>query len=92
DPGFGFGKTHEHNLALLRALPELRVSDCVLAVGVSRKSMIARLLQDSAPTSRLWPTVALTAWMRDAGAEVIRVHDVRPNAEAMRMIEAIQNG
>jgi dihydropteroate synthase len=91
DPGFGFGKAQEHNLALLRALPELRVSDCVLAVGVSRKSMIARLLQDSSPGSRFWPTVALTAWMRDAGAEIIRVHDVRPNAEAMRMIEAIQN-
>jgi dihydropteroate synthase len=91
DPGFGFGKTQEHNLALLRALPELRVSDCVLAVGVSRKSMIARLLQDSDPNARYWPTVALTAWIRDAGAEVIRVHDVKPNAQAMRMIEAIHS-
>ncbi|QIF01615.1 dihydropteroate synthase [Roseimicrobium sp. ORNL1] len=91
DPGFGFGKTQEHNLALLRALPELRVSDCVLAVGVSRKSMIARLLQDNDPNARYWPTVALTAWMRDAGADVIRVHDVKPNAQAMRMIEAIHS-
>jgi dihydropteroate synthase len=92
DPGFGFGKNHEHNLTLMRSLEGLRVGDCVLAVGVSRKSMIARLLQDTAPTSRYWPTVALTSWMRDAGAEVIRVHDVRPNAEAMRMIEAIHHG
>lgn len=89
DPGFGFGKTHEHNLSLLRDLAKLRVHDSVLAVGVSRKSMIARLLQQTAPASRYWPTVALTAWMRDAGADVIRVHDLKPNAEAMRMIEAI---
>ncbi|WP_113957203.1 dihydropteroate synthase [Roseimicrobium gellanilyticum] len=92
DPGFGFGKTHEHNLALLRSFSRLRVNDGVLAVGVSRKSMIARLLQNTDPASRYWPTVALTSWLRDAGAEVIRVHDVKPNAEAMRMIEAIQNG
>lgn len=91
DPGFGFGKSQEHNLALLRALPDLRVNDCALAVGVSRKSMIARLLQDNDPASRYWPTVALTAWMRDAGAEIIRVHDVKPNAQAMRMIEAIHS-
>lgn len=92
DPGFGFGKTLEHNLALLRALPELRVRECPLAVGVSRKSMIAKLLGDTNPENRYWPTVALTAWMRDAGAEIVRVHDVRPNAEAMRMIEAILHG
>jgi dihydropteroate synthase len=54
--------------------------------------MIAKLLGDNAMESRRWPTVALTAWMRDAGAEVVRVHDVRINAEAMRMIEAIRAG
>jgi dihydropteroate synthase len=89
DPGFGFGKTLEHNLALLHALPELHVRQRPLVVGVSRKSMIAKLLGDHAMEKRRWPTVALTAWMRDAGAEVVRVHDVKPNVEAMRMIEAI---
>ncbi len=89
DPGFGFGKTLEHNLALMRALEEIRVADCPIAVGVSRKSMIARLLEDTDKTKRQWPTVALTAWLRDAGAEIIRVHEVRANAEAMRMVEAI---
>lgn len=92
DPGFGFGKTLEHNLSLLRALPELRVSDCPITVGVSRKSMIARLLEDTDKTKRLWPTVALTAWMRDAGADIVRVHEVRPNAEALRMVDAILSG
>lgn len=89
DPGFGFGKTLEHNLALLRSLPGLRAQDRPLVVGVSRKSMIARLLGDNALEKRHWPTVALTAWMREAGAEIVRVHDVKANAEAMRMVEAI---
>jgi dihydropteroate synthase len=92
DPGFGFGKALEHNLALLQALPRLQVKGRPLVVGVSRKSMIAKLLGDTAMEKRRWPTVALTAWMRDMGAEVVRVHDVKPNVEAMRMIEAIRGG
>jgi dihydropteroate synthase len=89
DPGFGFGKTLEHNLALLKALPDLCARGRPLVVGVSRKSMIARLLDDHRMENRDWPTVALTAWMRDAGANVVRVHDVKPNVEAMRMTEAV---
>lgn len=89
DPGIGFGKTLEHNMALLRALPALGIAGRPLLVGVSRKSMIAGLLGDKAMAARHWPTVALTAWMRDAGAAVARVHDVRANVEAMRMMEAI---
>jgi len=89
DPGFGFGKTLEHNLALLKALPDLCARGRPLVAGVSRKSMIARLLDDNRMESRDWPTVALTAWMRDAGANVVRVHDVKPNVEAMRVTEAV---
>jgi dihydropteroate synthase len=89
DPGFGFGKTLDQNLTLLRSLARLSVADRPLAVGVSRKSMIAKLLGDADMEKRHWPTVALTAWMREAGAQIVRVHEVRPNAEAMRMIEAI---
>lgn len=89
DPGFGFGKTLEHNLTLLRALPRLAESGRPLLVGVSRKSMIARLLEDDRIESRDWPTVALTAHMREHGARLFRVHDVRPNAHALRMTEAI---
>jgi dihydropteroate synthase len=92
DPGFGFGKALEHNLALLQALPRLQVQGRPLVVGVSRKSMIAKLLGDTAMEKRRWPTVALTAWMRDMGAEVVRVHEVKSNVEAMRMIEAIRGG
>jgi len=92
DPGFGFGKTLDHNIELLRALPQLRVNECPLLVGVSRKSMIAGLLGDKDMNKRFWPTVALTAWMREAGAEISRVHDVQANAHAMRMMEAIMTG
>lgn len=89
DPGFGFGKTLEHNRALLRALPTLRIKDRPLLVGVSRKSMLGKWVGSSDIEDRNWPTVALTAWMRERGAEVVRVHDVKPNVEAMRMAEAI---
>lgn len=89
DPGFGFGKTLEHNRALLRELPKLRVEDRPLLVGVSRKSMLGKWVGSTAIEDRNWPTVALTAWMRERGAEIVRVHDVKPNVEAMRMAEAI---
>lgn len=89
DPGFGFGKTLAHNLALLRALPDLAVAGRPLVVGVSRKSMLGKLLGSDAMADRDWPTVALTAYAREQGAAIVRVHEVRPNAEAMRMIEAV---
>jgi len=90
DPGIGFGKTLEHNLALLRALPELRVAGRPLLVGVSRKSFIGKLLGSGDDiAARDAPTVALTSYCRERGAEIVRVHDARPNVEAMRMTEAI---
>jgi dihydropteroate synthase len=92
DPGIGFGKSLEHNLALLRGLPELRVDGRPLLVGVSRKSFIGKLLGSDAIEDRDTPTVALTAYCRERGAEIHRVHDARPNVEAMRMTEAILFG
>ncbi len=92
DPGIGFGKTVEHNLALLRALPALAVAGRPLLVGVSRKSFIGKVLGGGGPAERDWPTVALTAWTREAGAMIHRVHQVRANAEALRMTEAILHG
>lgn len=89
DPGFGFGKTLEHNLALMRELPQLSVSDRPLLVGVSRKSMIAKVLHSEAMEDRFWPTIALSAYAREHGARIVRVHDVKPNREALRMMEAI---
>jgi dihydropteroate synthase len=92
DPGIGFGKTPAHNLELLRGLEGLRLDARPLVAGVSRKSLIAHLLGDPDMARRRWPTVALSAWLRESGANVLRVHDVRENAEALRMIEAIVTG
>jgi len=89
DPGFGFGKTLEHNISLMRALPRLTTAERPLLVGVSRKSMIARLIESDDLEDRDWPTVALTAHARELGARIVRVHDVKPNVQAMRMAEAI---
>jgi dihydropteroate synthase len=91
DPGFGFGKTLEHNLDLMRALPELLAAGRPLLVGVSRKSMIARLIESDAIEDRDWTTVALTSLAREQGARIVRVHEVRRNVQAIRMTEAILN-
>jgi dihydropteroate synthase len=90
DPGIGFGKTLEHNLALLRVLEILSPPGRPLLLGVSRKSFIGRLLEEDDLSLRDWPTVAITAMARDKGVMLHRVHEVRPNLEALRMIEAIR--
>ncbi|RPJ33790.1 MAG: dihydropteroate synthase [Verrucomicrobiaceae bacterium] len=89
DPGIGFGKTLEHNLALLRNLETLSPPGLPLLLGASRKSFIGRLLEDHDLSLRDWPSVAITAMARDKGVMLHRVHDVRPNLEALRMTEAI---
>lgn len=90
DPGVGFGKTLEHNLALLRHLASLRVADRPILVGVSRKSFIGKVLGSDRMEDRFWPTVAMTAFCAQNGAEIFRVHDVRANCHALRMMEAIR--
>ncbi len=92
DPGIGFGKTLHHNLALLRDLEKLAVGNRPILLGVSRKSFIGRLLDSDLPADREWPTVALTAFSREKGVMLHRVHSVRPNVEALRMTEAILHG
>jgi len=89
DPGIGFGKSLEHNLELLRRLAELEVGGRPLLIGISRKSFIGRVLGSEAIEDREWPTVALSAWTRESGARIHRVHEVRPNLEALRMVEAV---
>ena len=89
DPGIGFGKTLQHNLALLRELGSLTPAGRPLLLGVSRKSCIGAILGEPEIDKRDWPTVAVTAAARDKGVMLHRVHDVRPNVEALRMIEAI---
>ena len=89
DPGIGFGKTVEHNLTLLRDLESLGGADRPFVLGVSRKAFLGRLTDAQTPSERLWPTVALSAMLRERGARVLRVHDVRPNVAALRIAEAV---
>jgi dihydropteroate synthase len=89
DPGIGFGKTLAHNLELLANLERIRVEDRPLAVGVSRKAFLAKVTGLSDLPSLATATASLTALLRSRGAEIFRVHDVRKNAAALRLAEAI---
>jgi dihydropteroate synthase len=89
DPGIGFGKTLEHNLKLLGNLESLRVHDRPLVVGVSRKGFLGKILESKEMSDRLAPTIALTALLRARGANILRVHDVKSNAAALRTADAL---
>ncbi|MEH0833205.1 dihydropteroate synthase [Pectobacterium cacticida] len=87
DPGFGFGKNLAHNYALLARLSELHRFGLPLLVGMSRKSMVGQLLNVS-PAQRVHGSVACAVIAAMQGARVIRVHDVKETADAMRIVEA----
>ena len=89
DPGFGFGKTLEHNRALFRALPRFAALGYPLLVGVSRKSMIGSLLGDRPMDGRVTGSVAAALLAAQAGAHIVRVHDVRETADALAMHAAL---
>jgi dihydropteroate synthase len=91
DPGFGFGKAPHHNLALLRRLPELHVLGRPIMLGTSRKSTLGRVL-DLPADERLEATLATTALAVAAGVDLVRVHDVRANARAARLTDAVVRG
>ncbi|MCP9928435.1 dihydropteroate synthase [Cyanobium sp. CH-040] len=89
DPGLGFAKTSEQNLALLRRLPELAAAGYPLLVGPSRKRFIGAVLDEPRPRARLWGTAAVCALAVAGGAAVLRVHDVGPIAQVTRMAAAV---
>lgn len=89
DPGIGFGKTLEHNLELLRNLSRLRIDDRPLVVGVSRKSFLGKVINSPDMSDRAAPTIAMTVLLRERGADVLRVHDVKANVHALRAAEAL---
>lgn len=89
DPGIGFGKTIEHNLALLKAVPELaEQTDSEVLIGVSRKSMIDHLLNREVD-QRMAASVGLAVQAALNGAKIVRVHDVRASFDAIRCVEAV---
>ena len=89
DPGIGFGKNLNHNLALIRGLERISVHGRLMLLGVSRKFFIGKLLESDDVKSRDWPTVAITSYAREKGVMLHRVHAVKHNSEALRMTEAI---
>jgi len=91
DPGFGFGKTLEHNLQLLRRLPELVADGAPVLVGLSRKSMLGTLTHRQAD-ERLAGSVALAVIAAQAGARIIRAHDVAATVDALKVVVALHRG
>ncbi len=91
DPGVGFGKGLEHNLALLKALPRMAALGSPLLVGVSRKSFIGRIL--GRPTNdRLAGSLGLAALAVSLGARIVRSHDVAATRDAITMVSAVLGG
>ena len=88
DPGFGFGKTLEHNLELLRRLPELAADGLPVLAGLSRKSMIGKLT-GRPDGDRLAGSLALATFAILSGARIVRAHDVAPTVDALRVVAAI---
>lgn len=91
DPGFGFGKTAEHNLILLRDLSALRRIGPPVLLGASRKSTLGKVL-DLPADQRLEATIATTALGIVGGADLVRVHDVQANVRAARLTDAVVRG
>jgi dihydropteroate synthase len=91
DPGIGFGKTLEHNLALLRNLDSLVELGCPVLVGASRKTFIGRITSVNEARDRVFGTVAANVIACSRGATFFRVHDVRANQEALAVAWAVLN-
>lgn len=92
DPGFGFGKTVKHNLTLFRHLDRLVEAGYPVMVGVSRKSMIGKLLNDRPVEGRLAASVGLATLAAWLGAAILRVHDVQETVDALAMCRAVRRG
>lgn len=89
DPGFGFGKTLEQNYFLMKNLSAFQIFECLILVGISRKSMIYKLLETS-PDEALTGTVVLNTLALQQGASILRVHDVREAVEAVKVFNMYQ--
>ncbi|WP_298721606.1 dihydropteroate synthase [uncultured Ferrovibrio sp.] len=90
DPGFGFGKTLQHNIALMRGLQRFHDLGCAVLVGVSRKSMIGGLTGEAAPARRVPGSLAAALWaVEKGGAQIIRVHDVAETVQALKVWQGL---
>lgn len=92
DPGIGFGKTSQHNLEILRRLPEIKALGFPLVVGASRKKFLGKILGAEDPTDRIEGTAAAVALSIAGGADIVRVHDVKEMARVAKVSDAIARG
>jgi dihydropteroate synthase len=89
DPGIGFGKTLEHNLAILRSIHAFKVHGCPVLIGHSRKSFLGQVL-DIPVEERDCPTAVVSGFCVQQGADILRVHDVRGTHQAVRLMAALE--
>jgi dihydropteroate synthase len=89
DPGFGFGKTLTHNLLLLKHLHQFKELGVALLVGMSRKSMVGAILEKPV-NERLIGSISLATLSSWLGADILRVHDVEPTIEALKVVNALR--
>jgi dihydropteroate synthase len=92
DPGIGFGKTVEHNLELLRGLPELAQCGSPVLVGASRKSFIGYVTGRESPVNRQAGSLGAAVWAAMHGAHILRVHDVIETCDVCRLVDTLLSG
>ncbi len=90
DPGFGFGKTLEHNYEILNELEKFKILDCPILVGISRKSMIYKLL-DKKSEDVLPATLALSMTALEKGTSILRVHDVKETVQVIKVFNKLKS-
>ena len=90
DPGIGFGKNLQHNIQLMRHLPDLQAQTGLsLLIGISRKRMIGEITGETDPTQRIHGSVAAALYAAERGAAILRVHDVKATADALKVWQAL---
>ena len=89
DPGFGFGKTSQHNLDLMRAIPAFATLGYAVMVGISRKSVLGRLVGKHAG-GRLAASLSAALLLAQRGAHILRVHDVQATVDALKVWQAVE--
>ena len=92
DPGIGFGKNLEHNVALLHSIGSFRHLGVPVLAGVSRKRFIAQLTETDDPTARVDGTAGAVAWCATQGIDILRVHDVKAMSRVVGVVDAIMRG
>ena len=91
DPGIGFGKNLQHNIQLMRHLPDLQAQTGLpLLVGVSRKRMIGEITGEAEPAQRIHGSVTAALYAAERGATILRVHDVKATADALKVWQALR--